>query len=467
MAKHDNVEIQRLRDQLRGKAAVRTTHRASYTPSSSRSSGTSTSSSSGSRDLMSLMTNRLRKVEAENQKLKFQNMKLKDEASYLKSLGTNEDVSVLRHHIDVLRQQIFEMEAFLSDNGLIWVGDTSTGTTTEGGSSTVDTPATIDQKQSKAPLPSTKASVSPPPPQGWIIPSPEVIRKRVDELNRLVGADKPQIVRGKGGAKFQDGSVSGSISVAVFQDGIFIRRGPFRSFSDHSARQFLLDISDGFFPSEWAHQHPEGMAIDLVLKTEEKYGGSFTGKGQSADDSASSAPQVPKPSARPGPRPLGPSSMSAEEPMSCAAFLSRLPHSALVGSGRVVAVRSAVRDMVGGSGSGGSGSHHTPGVHRGDAAGVRVLSPVLKPGNEDVPLATLRAKVSGGFANGRSILLKLPFNYTLEDLAKRVAGELDVVYTRLSLKQPFGSDLESLSGGTTIKEAGLTPNARLIVVLGC
>jgi len=52
----------------------------------------------------------------------------------------------------------------------------------------------------------------------------------------------------------------------VYNDGILIKRGPFRPCGSEGYNSFVADVMDGYFPSEFRDDHPDG----LILQVEDK-----------------------------------------------------------------------------------------------------------------------------------------------------------------------------------------------------
>ena len=56
------------------------------------------------------------------------------------------------------------------------------------------------------------------------------------------------------------------VPVRFYPNGIFVRRGPFRSYQMDSACQFVRDIIAGFLPAEWQKEFPEGVQIQASFE---------------------------------------------------------------------------------------------------------------------------------------------------------------------------------------------------------
>lgn len=55
------------------------------------------------------------------------------------------------------------------------------------------------------------------------------------------------------------------IPLTLYQNGLAMYSGPFRPYSDLLTQQFILDLQDGYFPSELKDQYPEGIPFLVSL----------------------------------------------------------------------------------------------------------------------------------------------------------------------------------------------------------
>lgn len=141
--------------------------------------------------------------------------------------------------IEALRKQVAEMEKFLGDYGLVWVGNAP--------STTPSTNEIAYARQGKARYSNNypsddkdDASVS----SETDIDFP-LLFLRLRQLNALVNAGKSEVVVRNGVHKLE---VRRGIPLAIFKDGFFMKRGPFRAWAD--SLPFLTDILEGYFPFE-------------------------------------------------------------------------------------------------------------------------------------------------------------------------------------------------------------------------
>lgn len=61
------------------------------------------------------------------------------------------------------------------------------------------------------------------------------------------------------------------VELHVFADGFVVQNGPFRAFKDAETLAFVRDVTDGYFPPEFKHQHPDGLRFDVDNLTSTKF----------------------------------------------------------------------------------------------------------------------------------------------------------------------------------------------------
>lgn len=223
------------------------------------------------------------------------------------------------------------METFLNDYGLIWVGEDE-----------------IVQEKPPAPLKETLEF------------DMDIFIAKVKELN---------LIAGEGTAKIESKDASGRIHVfkharglalSIYANGLMIRRGPFRSYQQDSTREFIHDVLDGYFPSEFKTEYPDGVIFDLNDKRNVTYQHAFTGDGKRVGRFKSLAD-------------LG----NPELKLSANEFLNRLPAS-VIRQGQVISIRSDIAER-------------------------------LKPPSRDQNISTLRIRG----ADDETIVLKLAYETTI------------------------------------------------------
>jgi len=154
-----------------------------------------------------------------------------------------------------LKMQLAEMEQFLADYGLIWIGPNDDGDDN-------DDESEADESGSHE--------------IDWA-----VIKNNIRELN-IMGGDGRSIVAPKHGAQ-QLVQNAGNLRLTLYSNGIMLGDGPFRTISQ--AKHFLDDVRDGYFPSELQSRYPDGLIFDLVDLHSEAFNQKFPGVGKRLKES--------------------------------------------------------------------------------------------------------------------------------------------------------------------------------------
>ena len=127
-----------------------------------------------------------------------------------------------------LKTQLAEMEQFLADYGLIWVGANEEEEETNGSDESIGQPtdghAKMDQNSDHI---------------DWA-----KIVENVLELNILGGEGRSEIGAKDGATRLVPGGER--VKLTLYSDGIMLGDGPFRPI--RRARHFIDDIADGYFP---------------------------------------------------------------------------------------------------------------------------------------------------------------------------------------------------------------------------
>ncbi|XP_045902069.1 UBX domain-containing protein 11 isoform X1 [Micropterus dolomieu] len=168
----------------------------------------------------------------------------------------------LERRCQQLEKQVFEMESFLNDYGLMWVGDVES---------------------------SDSAEVEQP---GLLNPDASVVRnfhmnfdlvlQRIKELNVLAGDGECFIKSTATGAQL---AKKDTIRLSLYSNGIVMFDGPFRSYQEHSTQECMQDLMDGYFPSELQERFPDGVPFEVHDRRDEEFifrlpWNTFPGEGQ-------------------------------------------------------------------------------------------------------------------------------------------------------------------------------------------
>jgi hypothetical protein len=181
--------------------------------------------------MLSALSRRLREAEAELESARCEAERLVQENAALRARLTDEGADAAME-ISRLRSQLTEMEAFLADYGLKWVG--------AGASS--PNPASGEPGDDSQP------------------PDPEALRRAVSDLNALVGDGALQVQRDQRGARF---APRPRLEIVLYREGLTVDGGALRRYASPEARSFLSDMLDGYFPSELRDRFPDGVPLAL------------------------------------------------------------------------------------------------------------------------------------------------------------------------------------------------------------
>ncbi|XP_045715680.1 UBX domain-containing protein 11 isoform X3 [Phyllostomus hastatus] len=221
-----------------------------------------------------------------------------------------------------LQRQVGEMERFLGDYGLRWVGEPTDQEDSE------DSTGSEDDKRDWM-----KANKFWKPGDSLV---PEVDFDRLlaslKDLSELVVDDDTQETPVPCGAQ---PCVLEPIPLKLYRNGIMMFDGPFRPFHDPATQRCLRDILDGFFPSELQRLYPDGGPFKVSDLRNQVYPENrldpFPGEGRVVGWQRIRKPSVTM--EHPG------SKMTAER------FLSRLPKY-VIRQGEVIDIRGPIRDTL-------------------------------------------------------------------------------------------------------------------------
>ncbi|TNJ29695.1 Socius [Giardia muris] len=444
----ENHDLKRLREQLRGG------------PVPPAPMGTK----APAQDLVTSMASRLSKVEAENQRLRQmlrradeENNTLREQIDVCRLASVDqqtraEELLALKTYIRQLQEQIYGMERFLDKNGLVYIEGSR-----DDSNENIRSMGQVEEV--------------------WSAPSHPVLRKQIEKLNHLVGKDRV-VLKMDNGAGYADKE---HIKVRFYLDGIFIKRGPFRAYAkDKTAQAFVDDIEAGFLPSEFRSQYPTGVLIDASFEDEPFRPvtiENFKGQRKLLGDETDTPPPPPSDAkstiegieevardyisrSEYGMRHNYPFDLltddraNMEKPMSVQQFLAKIKPTAMCG-GAVVPIKEVIAEMVQGPNDSVCSEGNT------NFSQTIIISEAGEE-NDGVPRATLRIRLNSSDTslNDKHVLLKLPFNTTIDDVINKIAEALNLDPGRIRLNRPYGSDIMA-DRLATLEETGCTPNVRL------
>jgi len=327
-------------------------------------------------DLLVHMATRLRRLEGAMQVLRkdlaAKEQRLEELRAENGLLRKGTDLADLASENKSLKRKIDDMETFLSDYGLVWVGSSSSSSGGGGGGGGTNQRDDDDDDGGKE---AKKTKKTPKPDLSLLL-------HRLRELNTRHRDSGPEVVREGRKATFKRRP---GVVVEVFGDGLVVQR-QFRPHSSRAARAFVKDVLDGYFPSEFKKTHPDGVRFDVHDKSSQSHSAVFPVGGRrlseekndaacpdDSDDSGSSASPVNNDDV-----PLQP---LADE------FLRKLPAAVISREGSVLHIREGVRQRL--------VAHSQPPTTQGaliqirDDDGARMLLS-MKP---DDTVADLRAEI--------------------------------------------------------------------------
>ncbi|XP_053516353.1 UBX domain-containing protein 11 isoform X3 [Artibeus jamaicensis] len=222
-----------------------------------------------------------------------------------------------------LQRQVGEMERFLGDYGLRWVGEPTDQEDSE------DSTGSEDDKRDWM-----KANKFWKPGDSLVPPEVDFDRllASLKDLSELVVDDDTQGTPMPRGAQL---CVLEPIPLKLYRNGIMMFDGPFRPFHDPATQRCLRDILDGFFPSELQRLYPDGGPFKVSDLRNQVYPENrldpFPGEGRVVGWQRIRKPSVTM--EHPG------SKMTAEK------FLNRLPKF-VIRQGEVIDIRGPIRDTL-------------------------------------------------------------------------------------------------------------------------
>uniref|UniRef100_UPI0037E8750A UBX domain-containing protein 11 n=1 Tax=Semicossyphus pulcher TaxID=241346 RepID=UPI0037E8750A len=387
-------------------------------------------------ELMSAMMQRVTLLE-KTLKIQMQEIEQKDKKisvleEKLRLLKDSESTHHLSGRDDVekrcqkLQNQVCEMESFLNDYGLIWVGDESERPQdSEGGLWQPDASEVRSFHMNF-----------------------DLVLQRIKELNVLAGDGECFIQSTATGAQL---AKKDPIQLSLYSNGIVMFDGPFRSYQEQSTQLCMQDLMDGYFPSELQDRFPDGVPFEVHDRRDEEFisrplWSKFPGEGQAVlgekDESSSVV-----------------SSQLSGKKLSTDQLLNRIPR-VVVKAGCVIDVRDSLRTILQGS----SEAHSCNSVILVDTPALQAMRERLQTVSTDRPssprdVITLKVKSEDG---NHTYVLKMCSSETIGHLRTyldkhRGAGVSGYDIISAYPQCCYGDDSH------TLKSCGLTTNATLLL----
>lgn len=390
------------------------------------------------------MTRKLQELEqqlqAQNDEMLSKERKILDLEDLVQTLQQHQNNAALQRQEELetqciqLQRQIGEMERFLSDYGLQWVGEPMDQENSE--------EKTVSENDERDWM---KAKKFWKPGDSFVPPEVDFdkLMASLQDLSELVEGEA-QVTPVPGGARFR---TLEPIPLKVYRNGIMMFDGPFRPFYDPSTQRCLRDILDGFFPSELQRLYPDGVPFKVSDLRNQIYPedglGQFPGEGRvvGRQKMRKVTDRVEETSG---------SRMTAEQ------FLNRLPK-CIIRQGEVIDIRGPIRDTL---------QNCCPMPAR--IQEIIVETPALASERQrsqespDMPmplLSMLRIKSENG---EQAFLLMMWPEDTIGDVRKLLAQARDMDSAAFEILSTFPPTVYQ-DDTVTLQAAGLVPNATLLL----
>lgn len=440
---------------------------------------------------MAVMTSRLTKVESllrnataeimdKDQTIRKQRERLSAYEMVQKAQSDESTVvAELNKKLAKLQQQCHEMEGFLADYGMIWIGDNEDDDDISPPAPPAPAPATAPIL---APAPAPAAAGAPgmwspamsvpdgatptAPAAGFVCDYDKIV-SNVKDLNALAGEGVGGVETDRHGAKRI--VMQTAIPLRLFSNGIMLFEGPFRPFEDAETLACIQDLTEGYFPSELQQRYPDGVPFELFDFRAQPYSAamakSFQGTGHTLGGDHKPSRLVPgqaaprKSGAHGGNiRTIRDTASGAVPTSSAEAFLNRLPKNVIRG-GKIIDIRGGIAEALNGPDAGPQKvaivetpvfSEMRKRVEAADSNPDRASERPSTPGD----IATIQVKTK----DNQKLILKLRFNDTVEMLRKCIDTHLHGSGGAYKLQTSFPRKVLD-DAAITLLDAGLTPSA--------
>ncbi|XP_064327680.1 UBX domain-containing protein 11 [Phalacrocorax carbo] len=377
------------------------------------------------------------KIQKQAQEIQLKDRRIAELEEKMKTSQKGEDASSssTAEELEVrcfqLQTQVWEMERFLNDYGLVWVGERH------------EQLEDIESLKDEEELPARSLWK----PGEAVVSTHQIdfdlILEKVKDLNVLAGEGISQIEHTPGGARLRQPE---PLPLTLYQNGIIMFNRPFRPYEDPSTQQCMQDIMDGYFPSELQMHYPDGIPLqvidrrDMVFR-ERDLPGSFPGPGQVVGYSKSS--EVQETTEIPGPK------LSLEQ------FLNKL--SKPLKHGEAISVRGSARAAQ--QGSSGVQSSNEILVETPRLSALERVKTAEEAETSAPDICTLRIKSESG---EQTYIIKMLFTETIGDLRQRLAHARGGDSNSYEIISTFPQRVYT-DNSRSLQECGLIPNASLLL----
>lgn len=390
--------------------------------------------------------------------------------------NNNGRVAELEKHCLVLQQQVHEMETFLADYGMVWVGDQDDPSSSKYLDDSSDDEGNEGKKAGKAgrkagtvtdewdtPVENEKAQGMP-----FKIDF-DLLLANIRDLNVIAGEGVAKVQHTTDGARLKRPE---PVPLTLYSNGIMMYEGPFRPYTEPTTMQCIQDFLDGYFPSELQHRYPEGVPFSVrdmrsIFFQPKKATNVFSGTGMTLGGEEQPSRLIPSKLREDGAtetswRPAyNVTSTHPNPPLTSEQYLNRLPKS-VVRQGKVIDIRDSVGKTLTGQNNSASGGADKMQITVVETAVTKSIQKTLAQAHAERPktprdITTLRIKSETG---SHTFILKMRFQETVCDLRRYLnqhrAGQ-STAYDIFSTypRKHFSDDT------ATMEACGLVPNGVL------
>ncbi|KAL6462391.1 hypothetical protein MHYP_G00288130 [Metynnis hypsauchen] len=337
-----------------------------------------------------------------------------------------------------LQNQVWEMERFLNDYGMSWVGDsedhdpTDEAQPADSGHTLWEPGASLVRRFSM---------------------NFDLVLQNIIDLNILAGEGQSYVTSVPGGAKLTQ---QDPVPLWLYKNGIVMFNGPFRSYHDPSTQRCMQDLMDGYFPSELQEKFPEGVVFQVYDRREEEFrvrrAPGFPGKGHTVGGSEEKLLDH-----REEDRCTQSQSQLTGRKLSMEQFMNKLPESVVKG-GKVINIRSSLKAHLQGS-AGGAPSHSVSVIETPALQTLRERLESSEAGHSEAKVTTLRVKSEDG---EKTFILKMLFSDTIAHLRQHLNAHRGSSCPPYDIISAFPQRCHS-DDTQTLLACGLTPNAALLL----
>ncbi|XP_014673301.1 PREDICTED: UBX domain-containing protein 11-like [Priapulus caudatus] len=353
-----------------------------------------------------------------------------------KASSSSKIISALEKKCALLQHHVSEMEAFLNDYGMIWVGDEAHDSTDEEEEEEEEAKKTPVRCQGRPWNQASSAGTA------AFRVDYDLILRNVDDLNVLAGdgvSKVQQTETGSNDSKHPDVS------------------GPFRSVDEASTRGCLQDLMDGYFPMELQAAYPDGVPIKVTDRRhtvfkERQRNAAFPGEGQ-----------VLSPVKPPKWTPLECVGETSELPrprLTAEQFCDRLPRT-VVKDGKVIDIRSAILEQVRPNAADGRFTVvETPIVTEMKQRVTSAGGGSRTAGSAGQPLTTLRVRSERG---NETYIVKMFPGDTVGQLRRHLDAQRPELRGTYEIVSTFPK-MKYTDDSATLQRCSLVPNAALRLI---